>query len=83
MYRAQGDYAHLEQVYRRAVAAREQALGPEHPALAPARNDLAKVYQAMWDYARAEPLYTRVLGLVEKVLGTAHPNVAIALSNLS
>ena len=40
----------------RALSIREKALGPEHPDVATALNNLAALYKANGEYAKAEPL---------------------------
>ena len=47
---------------KRALAGREQVLGPEHPDTLPSVNNLAVLYQAQGRYGEAEPLYQRALG---------------------
>ena len=57
LYQAQGRYAEAEPLYRRSLAIREKALGPEHPDVGAALNNLAVLYRAQGRYAEAEPLY--------------------------
>ncbi len=64
-----------------ALAIREKALGPEHPAVAFSLNNLAGLYVNQGKYVEAEPLYQRALGIVEKALGPEHPSVAQSLEN--
>ena len=66
---------------QRALALREQVLGPEHPAVATNLNNLAAVYQAQGRYAEAEPLCQRALTIREQQLGRDHPHVAVTLKN--
>jgi CHAT domain-containing protein len=61
----------------------EKALGPEHPDVATALNNLAGLYRAQGRYAEAEPAYKRSLAIREKALGPEHPAVATALNNLA
>jgi CHAT domain-containing protein len=61
----------------------EKALGPDHPRLAAALNNLAKVYQAQERYADAEPLIKRALAIGEKALGPSHPRFANVLNHLA
>ena len=68
---------------KRALAISEKALGPEHPEVATALNNLAVIYRAQGRYAEAEPLYNRALAISEKALGPEHPDVAIRLNNLA
>ena len=70
-------------MYKRALAIEEKALGPDHPDVAVALNNLADLYQAQGRYADAEPLYKRALAIREKTLGPDHPDVAISLNNLA
>ena len=78
-----GDYAKAEPLYKRALAIREKALGPDHPDTAQSLNNLALLYDSMGDYAKAEPLYKRALAIREKALGPEHPDTAQSLNNLA
>ena len=78
----QGRYAEAEPLYKRALAIREKALGPDHPDVA-GLNNLAELYDKQGRYAEAEPLYKRALAIDEKALGPDHPDVATALNNLA
>ncbi len=66
-----------------ALAICEKALGPDHPDVATALNNLAVLYRAQGRYAEAEPLYKRSLAIREKALGPDHPDVAQSLNNLA
>ena len=76
LYQAQGRYAEAEPLYKRALAIREKALGPDHPDVGTRLNNLAGLYRAQGRYAEAEPLYQRALAIREKALGPDHPDVA-------
>jgi tetratricopeptide (TPR) repeat protein len=78
-----GRYTDAEPIYQRALAIRERALGPEHPAVATSLNNLAELYHVQGQYAKAEPLYGRALVIWEKALGPEHPDVAKCLNNLA
>ena len=80
---SKGDYAGAEPLYRRALAIREKALGPEHPDTAQILNNLAELLHDKGDYAGAEPLYRRALAINEKALGPEHPETANSLNNLA
>ena len=69
LYSDSGDYARAEPLYKRLLAIREKALGPDHPDVATSLNNLAELYRATGDYANAEPLYKRSLSIYEKALG--------------
>ena len=83
LYRDQGRYAEAEPLYKRALAIREKALGPDHPDVGTSLNNLAELYRAQGRYAEAEPLYKRALAIREKALGPDHPDVGTALNNLA
>jgi CHAT domain-containing protein len=53
LYRAQARYSAAEPLYKRALAIREKALGPEHPEVATTLDDLAVLYrdQGLFDQA--------------------------------
>jgi tetratricopeptide (TPR) repeat protein len=57
----QGRYAEAEPLYKRSLAIREKALGPDHPDVALSLNNLAGLYDNQGRYAEAEPLYKRSL----------------------
>ncbi len=78
-----GDYAGAEAPWIRALAIREQVLGPHHPDVATSLNNLALLYRAQGKYAEAEPLFQRALAVWEKTLGPHHPHVAQSLNNLA
>src|SRR5262249_44433896 len=83
LYRDAGAYAKAEPLFKRALAAREKTLGPEHPDTAQSLNNLAELYLATGAYTKAEPLYQRALTIYEKALGAGHPDTATALINLA
>ena len=66
MYREQGRFAEAEPLYRRALAAQERALGPDHPDVGTSLNELAGLYQALGRTAEAEQLMKRALAIREK-----------------
>ncbi len=70
-------------VDQRALAIREQTLGPEYPQTAFVLNNLAELYGAQNRHAEAEPLYQRALAIREQTLGPEHPQVAQSLNGLA
>ena len=70
-------------IAKKALEVAEQAVGPEHPAVATSLNNLAILYDQQGQYAQAEPLYKRALAVWEKTLGPTHPEVATSLNNLA
>jgi tetratricopeptide (TPR) repeat protein len=83
LYCVQGRYAEAEPLLLRAIAIREQALGPEHPEVAPSLSNLAMLYDTQGRYTEAEPLLLRALAIREQALGPEHPDVASSLRNLA
>ncbi len=82
LYR-QGRYDRAVVVAKKALQVAEQAVGPDHPAVATSLNNLAVLYGTQGQYAQAEPLYKRSLAIREKALGPDHPDVATSLNNLA
>jgi CHAT domain-containing protein/Tfp pilus assembly protein PilF len=80
---SQGRYSEAIPLAQRTLAIVERALGPEHPNVATALNNLADLYQAQGRYPEAVPLYKRSLAIWEKALGPDHPDVALSLNNLA
>ena len=76
-------YREAEPLYQRALAIREQQLGPEHPDTATSLNNLALLYRAQGKYEQAEPLYQRALEIDEEAFGPEHPELATDLNNLA
>ena len=71
VYWRQSKYAEAVGLYKRALAIREQALGPNHPDVGATLDGLAIVYADQGKYAEAEGLYQRALAIKERapVLG--------------
>jgi tetratricopeptide (TPR) repeat protein/CHAT domain-containing protein len=82
LYRA-GRYAEAIPLVQQALAIYEEALGPDHPDVATAVNNLALLYDKQGRYAEAEPLYKRALAIDEKALGPDHLDVATVLNSLA
>src|SRR5262245_34282354 len=76
------DFPAAERLYRRALAAAESTLGPQHPAAALAAKELAWVYEHTGRRPQAEGLANRALEVIEKTLGPDHPQVARCLITL-
>jgi tetratricopeptide (TPR) repeat protein len=77
------EYDLAEPLYKRSLAIREAALGPDHPSVGTSLNNLAGLYRAQGKYDLAEPLYQRALAIREAALGPDHPDVGTALNNLA
>ncbi len=81
--RDRGQYAQAEPLLERALALRQQVLGPEHPETASTLNALAGLYILQGNYQQAEQLLQPALAGFERVLGPEHPEVATALNTLA
>lgn len=78
----QGKYREAEVLLRKALSRAERTLGPEHPDLAVALNDLAVCYKYLARFLEAGPLYQRALRITERAHGPDHPDVATIYHNL-
>jgi len=78
-----GKYDTALPLAQRALAIREQILGPQHPSVAISLSNLASLYRAKGQYDHAEALYQRALVISEKALGPEHPTVAVSLNSLA
>ena len=76
-------YTQAEPIYRRALAIREQHLGPEHPYTATIVHNLAILQRDTGNFVEAEHLYQRALAIREQHLGLEHPYTANAYSNMA
>jgi tetratricopeptide (TPR) repeat protein len=74
-------YTQAEPLLERALAIREEVLGPKHPDTAQSLNNLALLYDAQGKYEEAEPLYERAVAILEEVLGPKHPNTIVVRQN--
>ena len=61
LYDDQGRYADAEPLYKRSLAIREKALGPDHPDVAHSLNNLAVLYDAQGRYADALPIVRQMI----------------------
>jgi tetratricopeptide (TPR) repeat protein len=80
---AAGQYLSAIPLAERALDIQEKALGPDHPDVATALNNLASLYRYDGQLALAESLYRRALNIDERALGPDHAAVARDLSNLA
>lgn len=77
-----GQFAEAEPLYRRGLAIREKALGPDHPDVATSLNNLGSLCHALGRRDEAEKLYQRALQIREQAQGNTHPDVATMLDHL-
>jgi tetratricopeptide (TPR) repeat protein/transcriptional regulator with XRE-family HTH domain len=78
-----GDLSAARPWFERALAIREQVLGPGHPQTAESLNNLALLLWDQGELAVAKPLFERALAIRERVLGPNHPDTAQGLNNLA
>lgn len=67
----------------RALAIREEALGPDHVDVGTSLNDLAAVLQKQGHFLESNDLSLRALRIRENALGREHEDVASTLNNLA
>ena len=84
LYRAGplGAYDEARQLFERAIAIREKALGPYHEDMAQSLNDLGYVLRMQGDLQCHSILLERALTIREKSLGPSDPETARSLNNL-
>ncbi|CAI7613196.1 unnamed protein product, partial [Penicillium viridicatum] len=78
----QGVYKEAELMHRRALEARENVLGREHPDTLTSASNLGLVLDSQGKYDEAEAMHRRDLEGSEKVLGREHPNTLTSVNNL-
>ena len=79
----QGEYAESEELFRKVIQVRSQALGPKHPDTLASRNRLIYVLNEEEKHEEAETEARQVLLLREKVLGLEHPDTLLSRYNLA
>jgi tetratricopeptide (TPR) repeat protein len=79
---ARGDYPKARDYFQRALAIRERALGPEHPDVARALNNLGEVIWSIGDIDQALEIQRRSARIWEQALGAQHPDIAYSLTSL-
>jgi len=72
-----------EPLLRRALTIHEASYGPDHPDVATALNNLARLLQATNRLTEAEPMFRRALAIDEGSYGPDHSHVARDLNNLA
>jgi tetratricopeptide (TPR) repeat protein len=79
---ARAQFADAKPYVERALAIREQVLGPQHPDTAQSLNNLGALLYAQGDLAGAKPYLERALAIWEQVRGPEHPDTAQSLNEL-
>jgi tetratricopeptide (TPR) repeat protein len=81
-HQAQGRLAEAENYFRRALAIREAADGPDHFEVSRILNSIAANYLIQSRLAEAEPLLERAIAIAEKTSGSDQQGLAMGLFNL-
>jgi tetratricopeptide (TPR) repeat protein len=74
IHRERGEAAAAEQLYMETLAAKEKALGPDHPDLAVTFDRLAALFAAQGRSSEARSIYRHALDIFVRALGPAHPH---------
>ena len=82
LYHDQGKLAEAEQMYVRALAGYEKALGPDHTSTLDTVSNLGVLYRNQGKLAEAEQMYGRALAGKEKALGPDHTSTLDTVNNL-
>ncbi|MEX1309429.1 MAG: tetratricopeptide repeat protein [Candidatus Sulfomarinibacteraceae bacterium] len=82
LYATLGRYAEAEPLFRRVVALRSEALGPDHPDNTSGLNNLGNLLLLLGRYADAEEPYRRALEIREKHLEPEHIQIGNSAENL-
>jgi serine/threonine protein kinase/lipopolysaccharide biosynthesis regulator YciM len=69
--------------YVRALALRQEMLGPDHPDTLQSLGNLATAYQGVGQATKALPLREQVLAKHQATLGPDHPDTLISMNNLA
>jgi tetratricopeptide (TPR) repeat protein len=77
-----GDYDEAREQQQQALALRERELGPKHPSVAGALNNLAIIAEAQGQHEQARSYHERALSIRIEALGPEHPAVGNTLINL-
>jgi tetratricopeptide (TPR) repeat protein len=79
---ARAEHGQAKNMYARALAIDEAALGPDHLNVAIRLNNLGELLRVQGDLDGAKSLLERAVAIVESALGLDHPDLAINLNNL-
>ncbi|CAI7645854.1 unnamed protein product [Penicillium manginii] len=77
-----GRLREAKEMYQRALAGREKALGPDHTSTLSTVNNLGVLYSNQGRLKEAEEMYQRALAGYEKALGPDHTSTLSTVSNL-
>lgn len=83
LYRAQGDYAKPESLYRESLRIARRSLGSDHPDYAVYLNEIGRYYHTRRKYNRAEKYYKEAFAIRVKEFGREHAAVAESIGNMA
>jgi tetratricopeptide (TPR) repeat protein len=81
LYSDQGKLKEAEEMYERALAGYENALGPDHTSTLNTVNNLGRLYSQQGKLAEAEEIYERALAGYENALGPDHTSTLNTVNN--
>jgi serine/threonine-protein kinase len=79
----QEHFQEAEELTRRVLEIRENALGPEHLEVVPLLKQLSRIVAAQGNLSESEALNRRILTILESHLGLYHPELGLALQRLA
>ncbi|CEJ62692.1 Putative TPR repeat protein [Penicillium brasilianum] len=82
LYSDQGKLKEAEEMYLRALAGYEKALGPDHTSTLSTVNSLGNLYRNQGNLKEAEEMHQRTLVGYEKALGPDHTSTLGTVNNL-
>ncbi|KAF7174280.1 hypothetical protein CNMCM6106_008500 [Aspergillus hiratsukae] len=82
LYRNQGKLKEAEEMYQRALAGYDKALGPDHTSTLDIVDNLGTLYRNQGKLNEAEEMYQPALAGYEKALGPDHPSTLNTVNNL-
>ncbi|CAB4024011.1 Nephrocystin-3, partial [Paramuricea clavata] len=82
VYRAKGELDHANNYHQRALAIKEQQLGPDHVEVADIYNDIGEVYRAKGELDQALDYHKRANAITQKQLGPDHVDVALSYNKM-
>jgi TonB family protein len=83
LYRAQGDFAKPEDLYRQALTQAEAAYDEQSPDLARYFNEVGRYYHARRKYEVAGEYYRKAFAMRVEAFGKEHAEVADSINNLA
>jgi tetratricopeptide (TPR) repeat protein len=83
VHRERGEYAEAQRLQQHVLAECEQRLGPDHPYVADALNNLGNTLFEIGQPTESLALLRRAFDIRERSLGPEHPDVAASAMNLA